>query len=63
MALHRHGVRDQKKVAQEVIRAMEKRKRDIGPGIDKGGCTLVTQEMRETFVQNPGIRRLIDVND
>lgn len=46
-------------VAREVIRAMELRKRDIGPGVDRGGCTLVTQAMRETFVDNPGVRRVI----
>ena len=48
--------------AEEVLRAMEKRKRDIGPGIDRGGCTLVNEHRRSTFVQSPGIRRVVDAN-
>ena len=27
------------------------------------GCTLITPEMRETFVQNPGVRRIVPLND
>ena len=46
--------------AEEVLRAMEKRKRDIGPGIDRGGCTLVNEARRSTFVQSPGVRRVVD---
>lgn len=45
--------------SQEVIRAIEKRKQLIGPGLDRGGCILITEEMRRNFVQNPGIRRFI----
>ena len=48
--------------AEEVLRAMEKRKRDIGPGIDRGGCTLVNEARRSTFVQSPGIRRVVDAD-
>jgi len=58
--MHSHEIaRTSRQASEEVIRAMEKRKEKIGPGIDRGGCTLITEEMRETFVQNPGIRRVI----
>lgn len=45
--------------SREVIRAIEKKKAAIGPGLDRGGCILITEEMRHNFVQNPGIRRII----
>lgn len=63
MSAHNLQSRDLRVISREVIRAMELRKRDIGPGVDRGGCTLVTQEMRESFVDNPGVRRVIGGDD
>ncbi|KAK5078581.1 hypothetical protein LTR64_003005 [Lithohypha guttulata] len=58
--LRAHGLSaDTKAASKEVLRAFEKRKEKMGPGLDRGGCTLVTQEMRETFVQNPGVRQVV----
>lgn len=61
-AHHRDQKIGAKMNAEEVLRAMEKRKRDIGPGIDRGGCTLVNEARRSTFVQSPGIRRVVNVD-
>lgn len=61
-AHHRDQKIGAKMNAEELLRAMEKRKRDIGPGIDRGGCTLVNEARRSTFVQNPGIRRVVDAD-
>lgn len=51
--------RKSREASEEFIRAMQKRREKIGPGIDRGGCTLITEDMRDTFVQNPAIRRVI----
>lgn len=59
LSAHHLKSQDARAVSAEVVRAMELRKRAIGPGIDRGGCTLVTQAMRESFVDNPGVRRVI----
>jgi len=52
-----------REASREVLRAMAKRKEMIGPGIDKGGCTLINEEMRAIFVQNPKIRRIVALNE
>lgn len=66
MEAHGHGDtghgRDARVESKEVLRALADRKAKMGPGLDKGGCTLVTQEMRETFVQNPGVRRVVPLD-
>jgi hypothetical protein len=49
-----------KAIAEETLKAMSARKAKIGPGIDRGGCILVTEERRQTFVQNPKIRKVVD---
>lgn len=46
-----------KAAAEETLRAMERHKRDVGVGLDRGGCTLVNEERRKTFLQAPAIRR------
>lgn len=55
--------KDTKAASTAVIEAMRKRKEKIGPGIDRGGCTLINQEMREILVQNPGVRRIVPLNE
>lgn len=63
-----HGIvikkhEESKEASKEVLRSLAKRKEMIGPGIDRGGCTLVNEAFRETFEQNPGIRRVVGRND
>jgi hypothetical protein len=48
--------------AEEVLRAMERRKRDIGPGLERGGCTLASEARRGTF-GGQGVWRVIGVDD
>lgn len=66
MEAHGHGDtttgRDARLESKEVLRALADRKAKMGAGLDKGGCTLVTQEMRENFVQNPGVRRIVPLD-
>lgn len=51
-----------KVAAEETLKAMERRKRDVGVGLDRGGCTLVNEARRSTFVQAPGIREEVDAD-
>ena len=63
MKAHRPGEKmGPKNTAEEMLRAMEAKKAKIGPGIDRGGCTLVNDARRSTFVQNPGVRRVVDAD-
>jgi hypothetical protein len=48
--------------AEEMLRAMERRKRDIGPGLERGGCTLVNEARRGTL-GGQGVWRVIGVDD
>jgi len=61
MTIHRQ-TKNPKAEAEETLRAMERRKAMIGPGIDRGGCTLANEARRSTFVQNPGVRRVVDAD-
>lgn len=59
-----HGINvrkheESREASREVLRALSRRKELIGAGIDRGGCTLVNEAMREGFVQNPGIWRVV----
>ena len=55
MRAHGNAKLDIKKSAEETLRAMEARKEKIGPGMDRGGCTLVNQERRTTLIQDQGL--------
>jgi hypothetical protein len=55
-----HPKQDMRAAAEATFKAMAARKEKIGVGIDRGGCTLVNDERRKTFVQNPGISRVVD---
>jgi hypothetical protein len=46
--------------ADQLVKAMEQRKKLTGVGLDRGGCTLVNEERRKTFVMNPKVRRVVD---
>lgn len=60
MKAHGNKTKDTKKAAEEVVRAMAVRKAKIGPGLDRGGCTLMNEARRSTFIQAPGISRIVD---
>ena len=57
---HGNEKMDLKESAKETLRAMEVKKERIGPGMDRGGCTLVNSERRATLLQNEGIARVVD---
>lgn len=60
---HRSDKSSPKAIAEETLRAMTARKAKIGPGIDQGGCILVTEARRKTLIQNQGLARVIDAED
>jgi len=60
---HTSGKMNPKTSAVETLRAMEARKVKLGPGIDRGGCTLVNEARRSTLIQNQGLARVIDPDD
>jgi len=60
LGTHGHHKQDLRAAAEETLKAMKARKEKIGVGIDRGGCTLVNDEMRKTFVHNPGISKVVD---
>jgi hypothetical protein len=51
-----------KAAAEETLKAMERHKRDVGVGLDRGGCTLVNEARRATFVHAPRIRMEVDAD-
>ena len=55
-----HPKQDMRAAAEATFKAMAARKEKVGVGIDRGGCTLVNDERRKTFVQNPKISRVVD---
>jgi hypothetical protein len=56
------GLIGAKAAAEETLRAMERHKRDVGVGLDRGGCTLVNEARRATFIQAPNVRREVDAD-
>ena len=59
---HRHEKINPKISAEETLRAMVARKQQIGPGLERGGCTLVNEARRATLIQNQGLQRVVDEN-
>lgn len=57
---HGNDRMDIKESAKQTVRAVEAKKQKIGPGLDRGGCTLVNEARRATFVQNEGLAREVD---
>ena len=45
--------------AEELLRAIQWRKEQVGAGIDRGGATLVTEAMRKTLLDDEGIARAV----
>lgn len=49
--------------ARELQRIAEKRKRDMGPGIDKGGARLANDKRRQGFVDDDDTAEVVDEDD
>ena len=58
--VHGHKQEDVKKTAEEILRAMQMKKEQIGPGMDRGGCILVTEERAATLIHEADIAQVID---
>jgi hypothetical protein len=57
---HGNDKMDAKASAAAVLMAMAVRKGKVGPGLDRGGCTLVNEARRRTLAQNEGLARVVD---
>lgn len=42
--------------------ALEKRKREIGPGVDRGGARLATPKRRQGFVDDEDFEEIVDID-
>lgn len=61
MKTHRKEAKSSPKaLAEETLRAMTARKAEIGPGLERGGAILVTEERRKTLIQNEGLAKVVD---
>ena len=52
--------KSERDTAIEVQKAIEKKKRDIGPGIDRGGATLANPKRRTGFIDDEDFEKLVD---
>ena len=57
---HGNEKMDIRQSAIETLVAHQKHKERVGPGIDRGGCTLVNAERRATLLQSEGLARVVD---
>jgi hypothetical protein len=48
--------------AIETLVALQRHKEKVGPGLDRGGCTLVNAERRATFMDSEGMARIVDAD-
>lgn len=48
--------------AIETLLALQRHKAMVGPGLDRGGCTLVTDELRATLMDQEGLARVVDAD-
>jgi hypothetical protein len=46
--------------AIETLLALQRQKEKVGPGLDRGGCTLVNAERRATLMDSEGMARVVD---
>ena len=51
--------KSERDTAVEVQKAIEKKKREIGPGIDRGGATLANPKRRTGFVDDEDFEEII----
>jgi len=49
--------------AQEVQRSVEKKRRQIGPGVDRGGARLANEKRRQGFIDDDDTAEVIEVDD
>ena len=57
------GMTNAEREARELQRVAEKRKRDMGPGIDKGGARLANDKRRMGFVDDDDMAEVVDADD
>lgn len=57
------GMTNAEREARELQRIAEKRKRDMGPGIDKGGARLANDKRRQGFVDDDDTAEVVDEDD
>jgi hypothetical protein len=57
---HGNEKMDIRQSAIETLLAMQRHKERVGPGLDKGGCTLVNAERRSTLIDDQGMARVVD---
>ena len=62
MKSHGNDKLDLKKSAEEILRSMQAHKQKVGPGLDRGGCTLVNDTRRKTLLQGQWLARVVDVD-
>lgn len=63
MRTHRQTAKNSPKaLAEETLRAMSARKASIGPGLERAGAILVTEERRNTLIQNQGLAKVVDLD-
>jgi hypothetical protein len=48
--------------AVETLVALQRHKERVGPGLDRGGCTLVNEERRATLMDHEGMMRVVDAD-
>ncbi|ERF68702.1 hypothetical protein EPUS_05763 [Endocarpon pusillum Z07020] len=48
--------------AIETLLALQRHKERVGPGLDRGGCTLVNEERRKTLMDTEGMMRVVDAD-
>lgn len=49
--------------AEQTRAEAEQRKRDIGPMVDRGGATLVTDKVRQAFRDDDDVAMVVDDDD
>lgn len=57
---HGNGEMSIKKSAIQKFEALVTHKEGIGPGLDRGGCTLVNAERRATLLDHEGMARVVE---
>ena len=48
--------------AAETLVAMQRHKENVGPGLDRGGCTLVNAARAATLVHDADLMRVVDAD-
>lgn len=59
---HGNEKMDIRQSAIETLLALQRHKEKVGPGLDRGGCTLVNDERRATLIDNEGTARVVDAD-